>query len=134
MVMPNNTNRTKLTNKTKEEENSKNGKRDIPSKRNITSPTEGLVQTQYILGEAMKPKSSAREKPNTFAEADRYFKTLNEEEKADFDVSAAKLSPYITSLVIRRRRYFQELQEVHTVRLEGEPTFTIPAETYAMFH
>jgi|GEM_PF-564775 len=81
-------------------------------------------------------KVSTRGKANTFAKANLYFQALTAEEQNAFDIEALKLlcpdesnpKKSLATKRILRCRYFEELLRVHTVRLEGEQTFTIPAE------
>jgi len=116
----NNIKLTKITNNTKEKE----------KEANPTNLWDSGVREDKLLGaNGMKnQKAPVREKPNTFAEADQYFKALTQKEKTAYDVRAYNLSPYISSSRTRRRRFFEELSEVHTVRREDEQVFTIPAE------
>ena len=121
MVMPNNIKRTKLINYTN----------PIEEKEKETNSTK---QNSRVSTDKNTP---ARGKTNTFAEANRYYQSLTERGKDAFDIGALKLSrpdeanPQ-NSLAFKRNircHYFEELLRVHTARLEGEKTFTIPAET-----
>ncbi|MCH7518247.1 MAG: helix-turn-helix domain-containing protein [Candidatus Dadabacteria bacterium] len=129
----NNNKSIKTTNNTKEEEEEETNstKRDSGVRAENLLGTNGMGKT--------KETTSARGKAILLAEANRYYQSLTAEDRRAFDIEALKLlrpdeSNSMTAKRNLRRRYFQELLEVHTVRREDEPVFEIPAEKPASEH
>lgn len=88
----------------------------------------GVRANKLLRANGMKnQKAPVRGKATLNAEANRYFQTLTEEGKKAYDIRADKLSPYITSPRTRRRRFFEELVEIHTAR-EGNSCLAVPPE------